>query len=589
MKSSAAIPAARMAPTSARRRVFAVAAAGVGAVGAVLAFGLIANGGLGSVVQLAALPAGAFALVTCSYAALRSTGRLRRAWIIMALTTASLGVGNVIYAVLTLEYGNNLPFPSAADAFFILSYPLAIAGILTFPSAPGRNATRGRALLDGVTIAISLFFISWALGLGSVYSSSASDVLSKSVGLAYPIGDVLIATALLSATSRAPRSLRGPLLLALVGLGLNATADSAFAFLTATGSLSTGLGNIVAGIFVMGYLTFGLGALHPAATSQTGTPEGATGMGRVSVPWISALAVTMASGLILVTGGRLDRFLAVPAAGLFVLLMTSQLITHGDSLSLLKKSEETEAQVEKLSLAKSKVMSMVSHEFRNALVGIQGFSELMRDNDLPPEDVKTFAADIYNDSERLTRMINEMLDLDRLEAGRVELDLKPVDLNAKIREAVERAHLSSDKCTIGTDLDSALPLVDADPDRLYQVISNLLSNALKYSPDGGEILITTATQDHHVRVAVKDHGRGMQPEAMEHLFQRYERVDENQGEKVSGTGLGLVIAREIVEMHGGKIWAVSAAGSGSEFIFTIPIPAGAVVALPPQVGPPRAA
>lgn len=589
MKNLAAVPFVQMVPTSTRRRIFTVAAGGVVVIGAFLAYGIFTNSGLGSAVQLAALPAGAFAAVTCSYAALRSTGRLRRAWLIMALTTACLGVGNVIYAVLVLEYGANLPFPSAADAFFVLSYPLAVGGILTFPSAPGRNATRGRALLDGATIALSLFFISWALGLGSVYGNSSSDLLTKSVGLAYPIGDVLIATALLIATSRAPRSLRGPLILALVGLGLNATADSAFAFLTATGSVSTGVGNAMAAIFVMGYLTYGLGALHPASTSQTGAPEGATGMGRVSVPWISALAVAMTSGLILVRGGSLDRFLAVPAAGLFVLLMTSQLITHRDSLSLLKKSEESEAQVEKLSLAKSKVMSMVSHEFRNALVGIQGFSELMRDEDLPAQDVKTFAADIYDDSERLTRMINEMLDLDRMEAGRVELDLKPVDLNAKIREAVERAHLSSDKCPIEINLDSALPVVNADPDRLYQVISNLLSNAIKYSPDGGAIVITTAAQDHHVRVAVKDHGRGMQPEALDHLFQRYERVDENQGQKISGTGLGLVIAREIVEMHGGKIWAVSAAGGGSEFIFTIPIPARTVVALPAQVSPPRAA
>ncbi len=582
-----AVPAPRTASTSARRRIFAVAAVGVGVAGAFLAYGVFTDSG--SVVQLAALPAGVFAFVTCSYAALRSAGRLRRAWFVMALTTASLGVGNVIYVVLILEHGNNLPFPSAADAFYVLSYPLAIAGILTFPSAPRRNATRGRAVLDGATIALSLFFISWALGLGSVYGHSPSDLLTKSVGLAYPIGDVLIATALLSATSRAPRSLRGPLLLALVGLGLNASADSAFAFLTATNSLSTTLGTIVSSVFAMGYLTFGLGALHPASTSQTGTPEGASGMGRVSVPWISALAVAITSGLILATGGSLDRFLAVPAAGLFVLLMTSQLITHRDSLSLLTKSEESEAQVEKLSLAKSKVMSMVSHEFRNALVGIQGFSELMRDTDLPPQDVKTFATDIYNDSERLTRMINEMLDLDRLEAGRVELDLKPVDLNAKVREAVERAHLSGDGCTIETNLDPALPLVNADPDRLHQVISNLLSNAIKYSPDGGVILITTATGEGQARVAVKDHGRGMQPEALEHLFQRYERVDENQGEKVSGTGLGLVIAREIVERHGGKIWAVSAAGSGSEFIFTIPIPAGALVRLPAQVSPPRAA
>jgi signal transduction histidine kinase len=471
-----------------------------------------------------------------------------------------------------------------------VSYPLSVAGVLAFPSAPGRNATRSRALLDGATIAISLFFISWALGLGTVYeSASSADLLTKSVGLAYPIGDVFIATALIVAITRARRSMRIPLLLILFGLGLNAFADSAFAFGTANGSLSATFGIVIAAVFVMGYLTFGLGALYPATTSQGETDEGEIGLAWASLPWISALAVGITAGVILTTGGRLDVFLAFPAAGLFVLLMAGQLITYRDSLSLLRKSEETEAQVEKLSLAKSEVMSIVSHEFRNALVGIQGFSEIMRDQDLPAEDVKAFSGDIYNDSERLTRMINEMLDLDRLEAGRVELDLKPVDLNMKVREVVERAQVSSKKCTIETTLDAELPVVVADADRLFQVISNLLSNAIKYSPDGGDVLIMTTHEGGNVAISVKDQGRGMAAEAMKRLFQRYERIDENQAQKISGTGLGLVIAREIVEMHGGKIWAESTVGSGSDFKFTIPIPAATLQVPPPESAVAKAA
>jgi signal transduction histidine kinase len=569
--------------SSGRRRAFKVSVGAVVLVGAYLAYAVVTSSADPMLVQVAGLIATVFATATCSYAAFRATNRLRRAWFLMALAAAALGIGNLIYTYMAYQ-GVALPFPSAADAFYLVSYPLSVASILSFPSAPGRNATRGRALLDGATIAVSLFFISWALGLGNVYeSSSSADLLTKSVGLAYPIGDVFIATALVVAISRARRSMRIPLLLALCGLGLNAIADSAFAFMTASGSLSSALGTVIAATFVMGYLTFGLGALYPATTLQAEAEEGEIGLARASFPWISALAVAVTTGLILATGGRLDVFLAFPAACLFTLLMTSQLITYRDSLSLLRKSEETEAQVEKLSLAKSEVMSIVSHEFRNALVGIQGFSEMMRDQNLPSEDVKSFSSDIYNDSERLTRMINEMLDLDRLEAGRVELDLMAVDLNAKVREVVERARVSSKKCTIETRLDAALPPIMADADRLFQVISNLLSNAIKYSPEGGEVLITTNREDGKVAISVKDHGRGMPPEALSRLFQRYERIDENQGGKISGTGLGLVIAREIIEMHQGKIWVESTVGSGSEFNFTIPIPAGSVPVPPPEV------
>ncbi|HYL09026.1 MAG TPA: HAMP domain-containing sensor histidine kinase, partial [Candidatus Udaeobacter sp.] len=239
-----------------------------------------------------------------------------------------------------------------------------------------------------------------------------------------------------------------------------------------------------------------------------------------------------------------------------------------ESLAMLEVSRRNEAKVAQLSKAKSEVMSNLSHEFRNALVGIAGFSEMMRDQDLTPDEVKTFAADINSDAERLTRMINELLDLDRMEAGRVKLELKVVDINAKIAEAVERAEVASGKCHIVSKLDARLQPVMADADRLFQVISNLLSNAIKYSPEGGEVQVSTELEGDEVRVTVKDWGVGIAAEDVPRLFQRYERVGGEH--KISGTGLGLVIARQIVEMHGGKIWAQSTLGRGSEFAFTIP-------------------
>ncbi len=241
-----------------------------------------------------------------------------------------------------------------------------------------------------------------------------------------------------------------------------------------------------------------------------------------------------------------------------------------ESLVLLETSRRNEAEIAKLSRAKSEVMSNLNHEFRNALTGIHGFSEMLRDQELSADDVKAFAADIYNDSERLTRMITEMLDLDRMESGRTTLDLKPVDLNAKIAEAVSRAQVATSNCHIECNLDVRLPVVQADGDRVFQVVSNLLSNAVKYSPEGGEIVVRTALEGDIIHVSVKDHGVGIAAEDLPRLFQRYERI-ESAGHKIGGTGLGLVIARQIVEMHGGRIWAESELGAGSEFHFTIPV------------------
>jgi len=231
------------------------------------------------------------------------------------------------------------------------------------------------------------------------------------------------------------------------------------------------------------------------------------------------------------------------------------------------------AGLERLSKLKSEFVSMVSHEFRTALTGIQGFSEVMRDQAITTDEVKEFAGDINSDAMRLNRMITELLDLDRMESGRMTLHRGPVDLNNTVREAVERAQVAGSKHVIKTDLDPALPVVMGDADRLFQVIANLLSNAGKYSPEGAEVLVTSRVQDGSVQISVRDHGQGIPPEFLDRLFGRYERLESNPKSKVVGTGLGLAITRQIVEMHKGRIWVESTVGVGSVFHFMVPVDA----------------
>src|SRR5260370_33938219 len=155
-------------------------------------------------------------------------------------------------------------------------------------------------------------------------------------------------------------------------------------------------------------------------------------------------------------------------------------------------------------------------------MGIQRFSEMIRDQEMSPDETKTFAGDINNDAQRLNRMITEMLELDRIEAGRMILNIVPVDLNAIVMEAAERARAASSKHSIVTRLDPELPTARGDADRLFQAIANLLSNAAKYSA-GGELLVTSQTGDGVLRVTVNDHDLGMPPEFGKELFDRYER------------------------------------------------------------------
>jgi PAS domain S-box-containing protein len=228
--------------------------------------------------------------------------------------------------------------------------------------------------------------------------------------------------------------------------------------------------------------------------------------------------------------------------------------------------------LERLNRLKSEFLTMVSHSFRTALVGIQGFSELMRDSeDLDLETVKESANDIYNDAHRLDELLDRMLDLDALEGDKVEVHRLPIDLRAAIDIAVTRAIASDGHHSITTDLENDLPWIAADGARLAQLLAILLDNAVRYSPSGGDIIVSCHAEPGQVVVDVKDHGVGIPPDFDEQLFARYQWSADNPTTKVMGTGLGLPMARQIVEMHGGRIWFESKAGAGSDFHFSVPV------------------
>ena len=232
---------------------------------------------------------------------------------------------------------------------------------------------------------------------------------------------------------------------------------------------------------------------------------------------------------------------------------------------------EANKQLRDMNKLKSDFVSVVSHEFRTVLTCIEGFSELMRDEKFSPQEMKGFAADINTDARRLTRMISDLLDLDRMEFGRVTLQKEEVDLNAIIMNASDRIHPTAPKHSFRFQLDDTLPRIIGDSDKLIQVVSNLVTNAVKYSPDGGEILLSSCLEGDIVHTQVRDHGMGIPPDSLERVFERYSRIEAGSTRYIKGTGLGLPIVRQIVQMHGGKVWAESCQSTGSIFHFTLPI------------------
>jgi PAS domain S-box-containing protein len=227
--------------------------------------------------------------------------------------------------------------------------------------------------------------------------------------------------------------------------------------------------------------------------------------------------------------------------------------------------------LEQMDDAKTNFLATVSHEFRTALFGIQGYSEMLGRREAPSATVTKYAGNINKDARRLGRLITDLLDLARMESGQERLRTEEVDLSELIAEAAGRAGASTVRHEFAISVAAGLPHVLADRDRLAQVLANLLANAVKYSPAGGEIAIGASEHPDGVLVEVRDQGMGISRDLIDAVFEPYRRSEAPGTRAIKGTGLGLPIVRHIVELHGGRTWAESEEGVGSVFRFTLPL------------------
>lgn len=251
-----------------------------------------------------------------------------------------------------------------------------------------------------------------------------------------------------------------------------------------------------------------------------------------------------------------------------IVSLTNQVIMRNRELEVINEELAQKNQLQK------NFVSVVSHEFRTTLTGIQGFSELLHTHEFSSEVVKDYALDIHTDALRLNRMITNLLDLERMKSGKMSMAFKELDLNALLAEAVERTRpITSSRHSVRFQADQTLPLLKGNHDQLTQVFINLLSNAVKYSPEGGDILVKSHLEGDCAHITVQDSGIGIAAEDIAKLFIPFSRIDAAQTRHIKGTGLGLAIVQQITTMHSGQIWAESTAGQGSTFHVKLPLAA----------------
>lgn len=262
----------------------------------------------------------------------------------------------------------------------------------------------------------------------------------------------------------------------------------------------------------------------------------------------------------------------VPADLPFLRAMADLIALSIENAHLNEELQATKA-LKEANRLKSELISTLAHEMRTPLTSIKGYSTalLMEETTFSSETQREFLQIIDEECDILQDLIHDLLESSIIDAGLLRLEPQPVMLPRLAQSVTDDISNRSKKHRFLLDFPSQFPIVDADPDRIAQVLRNLLDNAVKYSPQGGLVVVRGEVREDEVVVSVADQGVGIAPEHLNRLFEKFFRVKSALGRHVVGSGLGLPIAHTIVESHGGRIWAESQLGQGSTFYLTLPL------------------
>jgi signal transduction histidine kinase len=510
--------------------------------------------------DLIGVPCAFTGAAACVWVARREEHRTRRAWIALAAATASWGVGEVVWSYYEIVLRTEAPFPGLADIGFLGLVPFAVIALLAFPTAPRGVPARLRAILDGLIIAGSVLFIAWAGFLGQAFASAEGGLMLQVVGLAYPVGDVVIIAIVLYVLARSGPSDR--LALGLVGAGLLSIsfADAGFTWLSLNDLYDAG--SLIDPLWNTGFLLIALGALRrPRFTEQVRDERrvGPVAIAAPYVPFIMAVGVAM---IVQIARGGLEPFLFWDAVLVICFLIVRQILALVDNFSLNRDLERrvaertSELQNALVELEESKrlqdeFVANTSHELLTPLTIIMSSLEIMRIEDGMSQSATSTVEMAHGASMRMKRLVENVL----LASGvmsRVDCDRRAFDVDAQVRDAIGTVG-PSDK-TIELHLRYPLRAL-GDAERFRMAFEHLLRNADKFSPAGSTISVDGYDATDGVHLVVSDEGSGIPPDQLDSVFRRFFQIDGSSTRRHGGLGLGLFLARHLVESMGGTLVA----------------------------------
>jgi signal transduction histidine kinase len=507
----------------------------------------------------------------------------RLPWYLFALGLFAFALGDTIFNLYDKVWHRNPPVPSAADVFYLSGYPFLAAGlaVLIGRFEAGRRLA---GMIDAAIFSISFALVQWVFLMDDIVHDQGS-ASAKAVALSYPAMDVVLLAALaiffLTPAWRtvAYRYLAASIVLLLIADEVYATAPDAYADTT---WLDTG--------WLVSYVLWGVAALHPSMVALSDTrPVRQPRLHPVRLAFLAAGLLTAPVVLVIQRGAdmRIDAVPIAIAATILALLVLERLARLVRGLDRLRREERearAEAEFARRLLAeqnerlreadrlKDEFVALISHDLRTPLTSIMGYLELAMDDDGLGEEPRSYLEVVQRNSERLLRLVNDLLFVARLEAGELDLHSSEVDLGACVRQAVEEARprAAAKSIELGCEVQS-VPELRADRGRMFQLLDNLISNAIKFTPEGGRVEVRLVQRDSRLRLEVADTGIGIAEGELGRLFERFFRATTATERHIPGTGLGLYIAGAIVGAHGGEIDVESTPGEGTTFCVELPL------------------
>jgi signal transduction histidine kinase len=490
---------------------------------------------------------------------------VRRAWLLIGLGLVAYLLGDMLQLYYEAVL-HEAPYPTIADAAYLAFYPLLLAGIWQFPREPFHGFAIVRTCLDAAATVVAGAAIVWYVTLASATESGGSR-LQLATSIAYPCGDLLLVLALTALAVRTRRIL-GSWALALIktSLVLYVLADTVYGRLAMTGAYSGG------DLIDAGWM-FAIAMLAAAANEQYRVARDGLSPGEARrtdgafdfLPYV-ATAVTFAFAVLSShEEGRLEAgHLALLGAVLVIVLARLQWSTV-DSRRNHQAAER----------ARADFFATVSHELRTPLTAIRGFCELLADSDDVSGEAREFVQIIHRNALREERIVADLLFLNSTDFTR-DLEIVPADLVQVVSDAIASKAPSAEQARVSIDWDPPEHeiIVHVDPQRLGQVVDNLLTNAVKFSGADSTVRVGVTVDSGAASVRVHDSGPGIPDEEKDHIFDRSYRGQFARSNAVPGAGLGLAIARGIVDAFDGSIGVEPHEGDGA--VFRLDLPAVAV-------------